>query len=162
MDAHESFNGIVGGLEYPMFIVTARAGDEPLGCLIGFATQTSIDPPRFAVCLSQKNRTYRRGRDAKLLGVHAVPEHAAALAELFGGETGDEVDKFARCRWREGPGGAPLLEDCARWFTGEVIGRIPTDDHVGFLLTPVRVHSGPWSGQLGFQSARSIPPGHEA
>jgi hypothetical protein len=25
------------------------------------------------------------------------------LAELFGGETGDEVDKFDRCEWRPGP-----------------------------------------------------------
>jgi hypothetical protein len=72
-----------------MFIVTARDGEEPLGCLVGFATQTSIDPPRFAVCLSHNNRPYRRGRDVELLGVHCVPEHAAAQPELFGGETGD-------------------------------------------------------------------------
>src|SRR5690242_18770420 len=52
----ETFNAIVGELESPMFIVTARAGAEPLGCLVGFATQTSIDPPRFAVCLSHNNR----------------------------------------------------------------------------------------------------------
>ena len=55
-----------------MFIVTARAGDERLGCLIGFATQTSIDPPRFAVGLSRKNRTHRRGRDSPALAVHCV------------------------------------------------------------------------------------------
>jgi flavin reductase (DIM6/NTAB) family NADH-FMN oxidoreductase RutF len=92
VDTAKTFNELVGGLEYPMFIVTARAGDEPLGCLVGFATQTSIDPPRFAVCLSHNNRTYRHARDAEHLGVHCVPEHATELAELFGGETGDEVD----------------------------------------------------------------------
>ena len=54
MDAPAAFNAIVGDLEYPMFIVTARAGDERLGCLVGFATQTSIDPPRFAACLSHR------------------------------------------------------------------------------------------------------------
>ena len=100
----DAFEGIVGDLEYPMFIVTARADDgEPLGCLVGFTTQSSIDPPRFIACLSHNNRTYRRGRDAAVLGVHAVPADAADLAELFGGETGDEVDKFARCAWHEGP-----------------------------------------------------------
>ena len=106
-----------------MFIVTARAGDEPLGCMIGFATQTSIDPPRFAVCLSHNNRTYRRGRDAELLGVHCVPEHATELAELFGGETGDEVDKFARAAWHEGPEGVPLLDECPNRFVGRVLWR---------------------------------------
>ena len=52
MDVRAAFDAIVGNLEYPMFIVTTRAGEEPLGCLVGFATQTSIDPPRFIVCLS--------------------------------------------------------------------------------------------------------------
>jgi flavin reductase (DIM6/NTAB) family NADH-FMN oxidoreductase RutF len=55
-DTAATFNSLVGDLEYPMFIVTARAEEEPLGCLVGFATQTSIDPPRFAVCLSQFER----------------------------------------------------------------------------------------------------------
>jgi len=95
------FDALVGDLEYPMFIVTARAGDEPLGCLIGFATQLSIDPPRFLIGLSHKNRTFRRGGDSDVFGVHAVPDDAAELAELFGGETGDEVDKFARVAWHE-------------------------------------------------------------
>ena len=57
MDVRATFNTIVGHLEYPMFIVTARFGEERLGCLVGFATQASIDPPRFAVCLSHTNRT---------------------------------------------------------------------------------------------------------
>ncbi len=162
VDAAETFHKLVGGLEYPMFIVTARAGDERLGCLVGFATQTSIDPPRFAVCLSHNNRTYRHGRDSDHLGVHCVPEHATELAELFGGETGDEVDKFARCRWRPGPSQVPVLEDCVRWFAGEVVDQIPTDDHVGFVLAPIHAQSGPWAGQLGFQSAKAISPGHEA
>ena len=48
-DAVDTFNELAGDLEYPMFIVTARAGDEPLGCLVGFATQMSIDPPRFLI-----------------------------------------------------------------------------------------------------------------
>ena len=162
VEAGATFHSLVGDLEYPMFVVTARAGGEPLGCLVGFATQTSIDPPRFAVCLSHNNRTFRRGRDAGVLGVHCVPAHAEALARLFGGETGDEVDKFARCQWREGPGGAPVLEDCARWFAGEVIEQIPTEDHVGFLLAPLVVETGAWPGQLGFQSVQDLTPGHDA
>jgi len=62
VEVREAFEALVGDLEYPMFVVTARADGEPLGCLVGFATQTSIDPPRFAVCLSHRNRTFRHGR----------------------------------------------------------------------------------------------------
>ncbi|HEX3623733.1 MAG TPA: flavin reductase family protein [Acidimicrobiales bacterium] len=145
-----------------MMVVTAAAGDRRAGCLVGFATQCSIDPPRFAVWISRNNHTLTVAQDATVLAVHFLSRDDVALAELFGGRTGDEVDKFARCRWRDGPGGAPVLEDCTRWFTGEVAEHIPTEDHVGFLLVPVAVGSGPWSGQLTFQSARSITPGHPA
>ena len=104
-EPQSTFNSLVGDLDYPMFIVTACAEGERSGCLVGFATQASIDPARFLVCLSHENRTYVVGRRADLLGVHFVPADAEEVAELFGGETGDEIDKFERCSWRPGPGG---------------------------------------------------------
>jgi flavin reductase (DIM6/NTAB) family NADH-FMN oxidoreductase RutF len=162
VDTAKTFHKLVGGLEYPMFIVTARAGDEPLGCLVGFATQTSIDPPRFAVCLSHNNRTYRQGRDSELLGVHCVPEHAGELAELFGGETADEVDKFARAAWREGPGGVPLLDECPNRFVGRVLWRHDGGDHDVFLLEPVAAEKGTGEDEFTFHRAKRIEAGHEA
>ena len=157
-----TFHALVGELEYPMFIVTARAGGEPLGCLVGFATQMSIDPPRFAVCLSHRNRTFRRGRDAELLGVHCVPADADELAALFGGETGDEVDKFARCAWHEGPGGVPILDECRSWFVGRVVWRADAGDHDAFLLEPVAAEADPAAAEFTFHRAKRIDPGHEA
>jgi flavin reductase (DIM6/NTAB) family NADH-FMN oxidoreductase RutF len=162
VDTAETFHSLVGDLEYPMFIVTARAGEEPLGCLVGFATQTSIDPPRFAVCLSHNNRTFRRGHDAELLGVHCVPAHAEALAQLFGGQTGDDVDKFARCSWHEGPGGVPILDECRDWFVGRVLWRADAGDHDAFLLEPIAAHAGGERGRFTFHRAKRIDAGHEA
>jgi flavin reductase (DIM6/NTAB) family NADH-FMN oxidoreductase RutF len=161
-DVSNAFNALVGDLEYPMFIVTARAGGEPLGCLVGFATQTSIDPPRFAVCLSHKNRTFRHGRDAEWLGVHCVPADAEDLAELFGGETGDEVDKFARADWHEGPHGVPLLDRCANRFVGRVVWRADAGDHDAFLLEPVAAEADAGEAEFTFHRAKRIDPGHEA
>jgi flavin reductase (DIM6/NTAB) family NADH-FMN oxidoreductase RutF len=158
-----TFHALVGDLEYPMFIVTARSGDgEPLGCLVGFATQTSIDPPRFAVCLSHKNRTFRRGGDAELLGVHCVPADADELAALFGGETGDDVDKFALTAWHDGPGGVPILDDCANWFVGRVVWRRDAGDHDAFLLEPVAAEADPGEPEFSFHRAKRIDAGHEA
>lgn len=158
----DEFCDLVGDLDYPMMIVTAAGHGERAGCLVGFATQCSIDPPRFAVWLSRKNHTFRVAGDAGVLAVHFLSEADRALAELFGGTTGDDVDKFSHCRWREGPRGVPVLENCGRWFAGEVIERFPTEDHVGFLLAPIAVSCGSWGGQLGFQEVRAISPGHEA
>jgi flavin reductase (DIM6/NTAB) family NADH-FMN oxidoreductase RutF len=161
-DAAATFHSLVGDLEYPMFIVTARADGEPLGCLVGFATQTSIDPPRFAVCLSHNNRTFRRGHDSELLGVHCVPAHAEALAELFGGQTTDAVAKFEHCAWQEGLGGVPLLDECPNRFVGRVVWRADAGDHDVFLLEPVVAEAAPGEEEFSFHRARRIDPGHEA
>jgi flavin reductase (DIM6/NTAB) family NADH-FMN oxidoreductase RutF len=157
-----TFHRLVGGLDYPMFIVTAAAGGARSGCLVGFATQTSIDPPRFLVCLSVNNRTNEVALAAPTLGVHCVPSDAAELAELFGGRTGHEVDKLAQVRWRPGPGGAPLLEDCPNRFVGSVEATLPAGDHLAFLLAPVEAHAAPDVAEFTFHRAKRIDPGHEA
>ena len=150
-----------GELDYPMFIVTVAAGGERSGCLIGFATQASIDPARFFICLSDKNRTYRVAQETDALGVHVVPADRDDLAELFGSLTGDEVDKFARCEWSEGPEGVPILDGCPNHFVGRVLERLTAGDHQALLLEPVRVGEGPPT-QLSFHRAKRLEPGHEA
>ena len=153
---------LVAELDYPMFIATVAADDERAGCLVGFTTQCSIDPPRFLVCLSEKNRTFRVAREAEVMVVHLVPGEATGLADLFGGETGDEVDKFERCAWRPGPGGAPVLEECGNWFAGRILERIPTGDHCAYLMDPFEASSADDEQPFSFHRARRIAPGHEA
>jgi flavin reductase (DIM6/NTAB) family NADH-FMN oxidoreductase RutF len=160
MSVRETFDAIAGDLEYPMFIVTTKVDGEPLGCLIGFATQMSIDPPRFMVGLSHTNRTYRRGHDAAVFAVHCVPARAAALAELFGGETADEVDKFARCAWHDGPEGVPILDECSNWFVGRVVSRADAGDHDALLLEPIAAEYGSGEAEFTFHRAKRIEPGH--
>jgi len=144
-----------------MLLVTTVGRGERAGCLVGFATQTSIDPPRFLACISDKNRTYRVAQDADAMAVHLVPADRGDVAELFGGETGDETDKFDATDWREGPAGLPLIDACPTWFAGRIIDRIPLGDHVGHLLEPFGGNDAgdPW---LGFTRAKKIDPGHEA
>src|SRR5688500_16224235 len=142
-----------GELDYPMFIVTAAAGGERAGCLIGFATQASIDPARFLICLSDKNRTYRVAQSTDVLGVHLVPADRDDLAELFGAHTGDEIDKFARCEWEESPEGVPVLSGCPNRFTGQVLERITAGDHQALLLEPIAVAAGEPT-QLDFHRAK--------
>ena len=159
----EAFDALVEALDYPMFIATTAAGGERAGCLVGFATQCSIDPPRFLVCVSDKNRTHRvleRGADA--IAIHVVPRAAAGLVELFGGETGDDEDKFARCEWSPGPEGLPVLADCPSWFAGRIVSRTPLGDHVGYALEPFAGEAGDDGPAFPFSRAKRVEPGHEA
>ncbi|HEX2294127.1 MAG TPA: flavin reductase family protein [Actinomycetota bacterium] len=156
-----AFEELAGHLDYPMYVVTAAADGERAGCLVGFASQCSIDPPRFMVFVSDKNHTYRIARGAEVLAVHVVPAGADDLARLFGEETGDEIDKFERCEWEPGPQGVPLLTACADRFVGKVLDRRPVGDHTAFLLEPVDVRAG-GASFFPFRKAQDFDPGHEA
>jgi len=157
----QGFAALARRLDYPMFLVTARSGGERDGCLIGFASQCSIHPARFLACLSDKNRTFRIAQAADALGVHLVPRDARALARLFGGETGDEIDKFARCAWHEGPAGVPLLDECRSWFVGGILEQIVLGDHVGFVLEPIAAaHDDEAAPLLFFSDVTALSPGH--
>ncbi|MDQ6715386.1 MAG: flavin reductase family protein [Actinomycetota bacterium] len=162
MTAEDDFAALTDELDYPMFIVTAVAGAQRAGCLVGFATQCSIDPLRFLVCLSVKNHTARVAGESAVLAVHIVTSEAVGLAELFGTETGDTVDKFDRCEWVPGPEGVPLLVDLPDRFVGRVIDRLALGDHEGFVLRVVEASSGAPGGPVTFQRLRHLEPGHPA
>ena len=157
----DQFTELMGELDYPMLVVTVATESDRAGCLVGFATQTSIHPPRFLVGLSVKNRTYRVARDAERLAVHFVPAERQDLAQLFGGETGDDVDKFDRCEWEPGPHGLPLIDGCPNRFTGRILDRIELGDHVGFVLEPEDAWHGATGPEFTFHRAKRIEPGHE-
>jgi flavin reductase (DIM6/NTAB) family NADH-FMN oxidoreductase RutF len=155
-----AFTRFATSLDYPLYVATTSVDGQRSGCLIGFATQCSIHPPRFLACISKRNHTFQLAPQASRIAVHVVEETNRPLAELFGGETGDQIDKFSRVRWREVQG-VPVLEDCARWFIGSVLQQVDLGDHLGCLLEPLDVEAGAPDAQLTYQQARDISPGHK-
>jgi flavin reductase (DIM6/NTAB) family NADH-FMN oxidoreductase RutF len=152
------------GIDTPMYIVTAvhRDTGERAGCLVGFASQCSIEPDLFAVWLSERNHTYRVALDADVLAVHGLAATQRPLAEAFGTRTGDEVDKFADRAWQPGPSGVPVLDECPRWFAGRVLDRMTWGNHTAFLLEPLNVSGKPDGPPLMLSAVKDLSPGHEA
>jgi len=154
---------LTGELDYPMIIVTtvSRSG-ERAGCLVGFHTQCSIDPLRWAVFLSVENHTYRAALDAEALAAHFPSADDHDVAALFGSVTGDEADKFAGCEWTEGPHGVPLLTRCPVRFVGRVHDIVDSGgDHVCFVLDPIAAEHPELLHPLTFQATRDVQAGHE-
>lgn len=163
MTATETVQELVGGLDYPMLIVTAAAEGRRAGCLVGFSTQCSIDPLRFLLCISKRNATSQVARAASHLGVTFLTRQDRALASLFGEETGDRVDKFSLCQWEPAAQGVPVPVGGAGYYIGAVMHRRGVGDHDAFLLEPVSAHTRIRGGvQLGFQDVRDMEPGHQA
>jgi flavin reductase (DIM6/NTAB) family NADH-FMN oxidoreductase RutF len=133
----------VGLLNYPMFVVTTQVDGVAAGCLVGFASQASIHPPRFLVGLSTKNHTFRVAANATHLAVHLFDREHLDVVELFGG--------------------IPILDDAAAWFVRKILDRFSLGDHVGHLLEPV---DGDPPHELerwvSFGDVRDLRPGHEA
>lgn len=122
-----------------MVVVTAASAGRRAGCLVGFASQVSVRPPRFLVALSTANHTYRVATGASVLAVHLIDRADQASAELFGTTSGDDIDKFTRCGWSPGPDGVPVLDGATAVLIGRVLERISFGDHVGHLLEPMSV-----------------------
>ena len=93
----------MASIDTPMIVVTAAMDDERAGCLVGFHSQSSIEPERIAVWMSKANHTYRVMLRSEHFGVHYLTADDDDLAELFGTLTGDEVDKLARTESHAGP-----------------------------------------------------------
>lgn len=161
--ARPPFEQLVGGLDYPMYLVTAAGDGDADGCLVGFASQCSIDPVRFLVCLSTSNLTTRIASEASQLVVHVLRAGDAAVAERFGGLTGDEVEKLDGLDWIPGPGGAPVIA-ALDWFAGVVKSRHDVGDHVAYVLDVLPGGSAERSSEpaLGFQAVKTVTPGHPA
>jgi len=161
--AAAAFDALVERLEYPMYVVTTAHGDNRAGCLVGFVTQASIDPQRLLVCLSKTNATIDVAVGATSLVVHYLHRDNLELAELFGEESGEDIDKFAHCEWRSGPDGVPVIAGVRGWVAGPVLSRTDCGDHVAYLLDVTTAEAdNPDAGQLPFSMVNDLDPGHEA
>lgn len=156
------FGTLMSGLDPPLVVVTAAAAGERAGCLVSFHTQSSMAPPRYCVFLSKANHTYGVALRASHLAIHFLAVGDLPLAELFGSQTGDTVDKFAGLPVTEGPGGVPLLAPCPHWLAARRIALLDDGgDHVTVLTEPVAASaSGPFS-PLRVAQAGHIRPGHD-
>ncbi|MEV6767939.1 flavin reductase family protein [Nocardia sp. NPDC051030] len=157
-----SLDRFVGLLDYPMYVVTTYSDGRFAGCLVGFASQTSIDPPLFLVCLSVQNHTYSVAAQARHLAVHLIARENVALTKLFGEETGNEIDKFEWCTWHRGAHGMPILDEAVAWFVGTIIERFDVGDHRAFLLSPTAVKAVATNvPHVTYADVRTLDPGNE-
>jgi flavin reductase (DIM6/NTAB) family NADH-FMN oxidoreductase RutF len=150
-------------LDVPVFVVTTQADGRPSGCLVSFATQTSMQPPSFMVVIPRDVGTREVAHQAGHLAVHVLAQRQVSLAELFDREIDDEGDRFGRCSWRAGPHGMPILDEAIAWFVGRTAHWIDIGDHVAYIVEPVAG----WAGEseedvLYVSDLDDLGPGQEA
>ena len=136
--AEHDFTTLMAALDSPLIVVTTADERERAGCLVEFHGQSSIEPQRYCVWLSKANYTYRVALNSSHLVIHFLSADDLPLAELFGTQTGDTVDKFAGLPVDSGPGGAPVLRQCPNWLAVRRIALLDEGgDHVCLTTEPV-------------------------
>lgn len=166
-DEHASpdgFDDLMADINQPLAIVTTASGGVRAGCVVGFHAQCAIDPPEYAVWLSKANHTYRVGALGEYFAVHFLTRDDHDLADLFGGRSQEDTDKFARCSWSSGPDGVPLLERVPNRFVGRRHAWLdPGADHTCLVLRPVSAErAGAGAVWLRLADATDIDAGHKA
>jgi flavin reductase (DIM6/NTAB) family NADH-FMN oxidoreductase RutF len=159
----DEVDDLVASFDVPMAVVTVAVDGERSGCLVGFHSQCSIEPRRYAVWLSRANHTFPLALRADHFAVHLLAESDRDLAVLFGTQTGDEVDKFAQCDWVSGPDGVPLLTGCSQRLVMRRTGLLDGDsDHVCLVGDPVEVTGPAPFRPLLLSAVDHLTPGHES
>jgi flavin reductase (DIM6/NTAB) family NADH-FMN oxidoreductase RutF len=158
-----AFDDFISRVDHPMVLITTVAGDVHAGCLVGFHSQCSIEPSRYAVWLSKANRTFRISVLAEVFALHFLEARNQDLAELFGTVTGDDDDKFEHCDWTSGHGGVRLLDGCRARITAERAAlHDDGGDHACFVLAPIQTTAPTDFEPLAFSQVRNLDAGHEA
>jgi flavin reductase (DIM6/NTAB) family NADH-FMN oxidoreductase RutF len=158
-----SFDDLMGVMDGALVVVTTAVDDQLGGCLIGFHSQCSIDPPRYALWLSRANHTYRVAVFATHFAVHVLGPDDEEVAEHWGTLSGDTTDKFADVGWTRGPGDVPLLDACPRRFVARRLTMLDDgSDHVCFVVEPVEARGETDRPPLRLSAMDGVEPGHPA
>lgn len=158
-----AFDAIVAHADPALIVVTAADQNVRAGCLVGFHSQSSIDPVRYSVWLSKANYTYRVALHATHLGLHFLTREQVRLAERFGTVSSDAIDKFSELDVALGSGGVPVLMACAQRVIAQRVTLLDEGgDHVCFVLEPIEASSSASFEPLRLSHATHLAPGHEA
>jgi len=129
--------------------LAARAPDgAPVGITCNSFNSVSLDPPLVSWGLRLLSSNLEAFRLAPAFTVNILAEDQADLSARFARR--DVADKFAGVAWREGLGGAAVLEGCVTSFQCEKFAEHVAGDHVLFLGRVVHFDHGSRSDAMVF------------
>lgn len=115
-------------------VITADAGDGPVGLTATSVFSVSAEPPLLVFSISGSSSSAPTIRAADTLVVHLLGADQLAIARLC---ATSGIDRFADTSlWRRLPTGEPVFRDVPVWIRGRVINRMDAGDS-----TVVAVHA---------------------
>lgn len=152
-----AFREVLGRFATGVTIVTAVAGDEPVGMAVNSFTSVSLDPPLVLFCAARTSTTWPRIRSARRFAVNILGDHQEGVSRLFATRG---ADRFGSVAWHVGVSGAPLLDDVLAFVDCTIEAEHDAGDHVivvgrvldlgiGAECGPLLFHGGGYGRLLG-------------
>lgn len=118
-------------LNYGMYIVSTKRGDELVGCVVNTFQQVTSKPARISVAVNKENYTAAAILELGRFEASVLAEDASMeLIGCFGFKTSAEVDKFADTPHALDPAGVPYVtESVVAHFGCRVIDSIDVGTH---------------------------------
>lgn len=147
-----NFRAALGMFATGVTIVTARnAAGGAVGLTANSFNSVSLDPPLVLWSLSRSAGSMPAFEQGSHYAIHVLAADQRALAERFASRA---VDRFAGLEFREGVGGAPVIDGAAAVFECFNRSRYEEGDHVIFVGEVERCAMRPEAAPLLFHGGR--------
>ncbi|MEV0368842.1 flavin reductase family protein [Streptomyces sp. NPDC050636] len=146
-------------------VLTAATPAGPAGVTITSFTSVSAEPALVSFALAESSSTWSKIKDCRRFGIQLLSAAQRDVAERFAAVG---VDRFAPpTRWRTGPHGVPLLDDCLAWLVCARHHQLRLGDHQLTVCSVEHVRTGSLGDSLvhlhgALRSAPGTPPSSES
>lgn len=142
---------VAGSYASGVTVVTAMAGDRPVGMTIQAFHSLSLSPPLVLICAGRRSRKWARLTGASRLCVNVLSREQEALAWRF---ATPRTEPFADLGWTPDPvSGAPILDGALAWLSVRITNLVDGGDHEIAVAEVVALDSQPGEPLVWFKGS---------
>lgn len=125
-------------INYGLYVLTARDGDELAAAGVNWLSQASFEPPLVVAAVKTDNDSHALVERTGAFAVNVLADDQLDVGKAFFRTTTVEGDTLNGYRFEPGPEtGCPLLVDLPYWFEARVTDTVRRGDHTVFVAEVV-------------------------
>lgn len=121
-------------INYGLYVLTAKHGDELAAAGVNWLTQASFEPPLVVVAVKADNDSHRLIEASGVFAVNVLGKDQLEIGKAFFRTSTVEGDTINGYRFEPAPEtGCPLIVDLPYWFECRVTDKVARGDHTVFV-----------------------------
>jgi flavin reductase (DIM6/NTAB) family NADH-FMN oxidoreductase RutF len=125
-------------INYGLYVLTAKDGDELAAAGVNWLTQASFEPPLVAAAVKSDNDSHRLIESTGVFAVNVLGKDQLDIGKAFFRTSKVEGETINGHRFEPGPEtGCPLIVELPYWFECRVTDTIKRGDHTVFVAETV-------------------------